>query len=349
MAEFFQKKEFSENEKIVEMEKKREKEVTNDLKGEHFEIENSTQKIKRDSRREMGKPMGRMTLKQIRQAYKSKKEKRDKSHNRVDLIQETIQDSKAKTSEVEKMPMVTQSEIQIDTQGNYIVPKRLFEKISETQRQLMATFSPKHSEKRRNYLGSQSKGRKEKEERMTFSEIQNKVEEDLKFVEEKVEREKKKEKVEEPENPFDFQRKRVGNVGRLKEGDFRRKGKGETEREEKGEMFGSQPIVMNNNFVNYNYYINDIRQNNWSQTQKVPPKRKNTGRNEGTRKKTQRVKSEVGRLKKGEFDQMTDEEKLKYFEKYKQKFGVNYKAELNKKKNGRGETAAEKERFYQTA
>ena len=104
-------------------------------------------------------------------------------------------------------------------------------------------------------------------------------------------------------------------------------------------MYGSQPIVMNNNFVNYNYYINDIRQSNFgSQTQKISTKNRPPGKGENTRKKNQRVKSEInrprGNTKRGaDLSKLSDAEKLKYFEKYKKKFGVNYKAELSKRRN----------------
>jgi hypothetical protein len=98
--------------------------------------------------------------------------------------------------------------------------------------------------------------------------------------------------------------------------------------------------VLNNNFVNYNYYINDIRQSNFgSQTQKIPPKKKNPTRAEGIRKKNQRVKSEINVSKgigKKNINKMSDQDKLKYFEKYKKKFGVDYKAELNKRKQSKG-------------
>ena len=65
-------------------------------------------------------------------------------------------------------------------------------------------------------------------------------------------------------------------------------------------LFTSQPIVMNNNFVNYNYYINDIRRPNEGD----PPVQ--------------------GPRKPGQGD-----EKKQFFEKYGKEFGVEVKGEID--------------------
>ena len=335
------------------------------------------------SAKEVPKTKGRMTLREIRLAYKSKKEKRDKSHNRADLIKETIKDSKLQTmSEREAIPLLSQSEIQVDTQGNYIVPKRLFEKISQTQKHLMKNLMPAEAapEEGVNWKSCSKQTLQNAEKWLTYSEVQNQVESgvvsprtgassrvDNREREQRVPRPRASE--ENPEDPFEPKRTAPDRVEPPiipRKIDFQRKTKPRapprrTEPEEtfeeqaqrerdtfeqrpaggppKEEMFGSQPIVMNNNFVNYNYYINDIRQSTFgSQTQKVPARRKPPGR-AGNARKNQRVRSEANKArttgKRGEAGELSDQEKLKYFEKYNRKYGVNYKAEQQRQRNNR--------------
>lgn len=319
--------------------------------------------------RQISQTKGRMTLRQIRQAYKSKKEKRDKSHNKIELIKETINASRVK--EEEKIPDLTQSEIKVDTQGNYIVPKKIFEKISQTQQRLMQSMPPLPPRPDFQPTQLQSINRKkeiENEQSIMFSEMSRDLN-DSKQIDSP--RDAKLPQVsrnlfqegKDPENPFDNPQpppssKMNHQINITRNFDFHKKERPgrfvkspKKEREsrrppEMGEategMFGSQPIVMNNNFVNYNYYINDIRQSNFgSQTQKIPPKRKNTNRGEGMKKKGVRVKSEMNTSKiKKNLNKMTDKEKLKYFEKYKKKFGVDYKGDMQKRKASKGSIKA---------
>jgi hypothetical protein len=359
--------------------------IPHDLKIEQ-KVERKRESVPKESKKIGSRT--RMTLKQIRQAYKSKKEKRDKSHNKADLIKETINSSRIQTqSERQTIPLLTESEIQMDKEGNYIVPKKLFEKISQTQHHLKNLIPNDIQKKKETNWKSCSKESSDFESnRLTYSEIQNRIEAtheiresesnmslsrppmNSEFNRNSRQHSYRHENLPDPENPFDppkkklppriqrhhipnkinFQRKKKPEMMTRNYNEEPSRGRPRGNKNEyenhknpqekvEEEMYGSQPIVLNNNFVNYNYYINDIRQSNFgSQTQKISTKRKNPSKMENVRKKNHRVKSEVNKSRsgmKGGLSKLSDEEKLKYFEKYKKKFGVNYKAELHKRRN----------------